>query len=740
MLLPMGSKSLTSTVQSSFVVLLLGVHMAQWEETRPSEDFYRILAPDGQIQREPPDFTDNELIQLYRTFVQTRAFEDKTFRMQRRGELSITARARGEEATPLGSVAALEPGDWCFPSYRQTPASLYWDVPMDRTIASLMGAAPETINEHLPLAADEQPAVNFTPPYVPLAVNVTNAVGSAMTDALTDTDTVTLSYIGDGSTSQGDFHAALNVAGVFDAPAVTICQNNQWAISVPSHQQTAAETFAQKAEAYGVPHERVDGNDVLAVYQKTNEAVKRARSGGGPTFIECVTYRMGEHNTADEESIYRSEQEQEYWADRDPVDRFETYLCEKGLLTDESIATINEDMKARVQEAVDTARAVPASNPERIFDNHLHGESWRKRHQRAELQAEQEGRNPFIANTEEWTPRSATPDRSAGEHGQEMNLVTAVNHTLRQEMACDERVRIAGYDIGPIGGVYRATEGLYDEFGPERVIEMPLSENAILGTAVGMALRGQRVVPEIQFMGFFYPAFGQFMYTLAKMHERSGGQLEVPLTVRIPYGGGIKSSEYHSESTETYLIHTPGVRVVCPSTPSELKGLLTASIQHPDPVMFLEPKKIYRGVTESVPDNEYTLPLDQARCVRMGSDVTLLTWGAMVRHAVTAADAVDGDIEIIDLRSLAPLDVETIVSSVQKTGRCVVLHEARRTLGLGSELAALINKHAFDRLKAPVERATGYDVHFPGHQTEDEYLPDAERTQHAIETVMNYKF
>jgi pyruvate dehydrogenase E1 component beta subunit len=321
-----------------------------------------------------------------------------------------------------------------------------------------------------------------------------------------------------------------------------------------------------------------------------------------------------------------------------------------------------------------------------------------------------------------------------------MNLVTAVNATLRQEMKRDETVRLLGYDIGPIGGVYRATQGLSEEFGEDRVVDAPLSENGIIGTAVGMAMRGCRVVPEIQFMGFFYPAFGQFMYTLVKMYERSGGALEVPLTVRMPYSGGIKSSEYHSESTETYLVHTPGCRVVVPSTPYETKGLLAASIRHDDPVCFLEPKKIYRAGTEPVPEESYTLPLDEARYVRRGEDVTVYTWGAMTRHAKTAADAVDADVEIVDLRTLSPLDVETILASVKKTGRAVVLHEARRTLGLGAEISALVNEYALAHLHAPVKRATGFDVHFPGHQTEDAYLPDDRRARYAIEAVMNYEF
>jgi pyruvate dehydrogenase E1 component beta subunit len=322
----------------------------------------------------------------------------------------------------------------------------------------------------------------------------------------------------------------------------------------------------------------------------------------------------------------------------------------------------------------------------------------------------------------------------------ERNLVETINRTLAAEMRNDDSVRLMGYDIGPIGGVYRTTDGLLEEFGEERVIDTPLSENGILGTAVGMAMRGERVVPEIQFMGFFYPAFGQFMYTFVKMHERSGGNVDVPLTVRMVCGGGVKASEYHSESTESYLVHTPGVRVVYPSGPAEAKGLLAASIRHDDPVVFMEHKKLYRTHREPVPEEAYTLPLDEARIAREGEDVTVLTWGAMVRHAETAAERVDTDVEIVDLRTLSPLDVETVLESVKKTGRCVVFHEARRTLGLGAELAALVNEYAFDRLHAPIRRATGYDVHFPGNVIEDEYLPDADRAQHAIEAVMSYEF
>ena len=375
--------------------------MSTWAEERPSEDFYRVLAPDGTLERKPPEVDEDTLLRFYETFRLTRTLEERVQRLQRRGELSIQARSKGEEATAIGSAAALGADDWIFPSYRQNAALLYWDVPIGRALASLMGAAPETIDEHLPVDPDAAPPVNITPVYVPLAVNVTNAVGSAMADVYAGSDQVSLSYIGDGSTSQGDFHEALNFAGVFDAPAVTVVQNNQWAISVPAHRQTASETFAQKGAAHGVPYERVDGNDVLAVYEKSREAVERARNGDGPTLIECVTYRLVEHNTADEPSVYRNEEQREYWEQRDPLDRFDTYLRERGVLDDAVEQEIEEAVTERVDAGIAAAQSVPATEPQRMFDHHLHAETWTERHQRAELAAEQDGRNPFTDFTGE---------------------------------------------------------------------------------------------------------------------------------------------------------------------------------------------------------------------------------------------------------------------------------------------------------------------------------------------------
>jgi TPP-dependent pyruvate/acetoin dehydrogenase alpha subunit len=370
-----------------------------WSEERPSEDFYQILDSDGTLIEDPPEIDDEELLEWYRVFVGTRTLEEKMLNMQRSGEASLVTQSRGEEATPLGAAAALAPDDWIFYTYRQHPAQLYWETPMARIIASTMGFAPETINENL---GDAETPVTFSPDYTPVGVNVTNAVGTAMADMYNDRETVTLAFVGDGSTSEGSFHDGMNFAGVFEPPVVIICQNNQWAISEPAKRQTGAETFAQKGEAYGVPHERVDGNDVLAVYERTKNAVEQARSSGGPMFIECVTYRMGNHNTSDNADLYRDEEEQkEYWADRDPVDRFETFLRDEGILSDEEKSEIEDEIEEQVSDAVDTARNIPDTEPERMFDHHLHDTPWRERHQRTELQRELNGENPFTDFTGE---------------------------------------------------------------------------------------------------------------------------------------------------------------------------------------------------------------------------------------------------------------------------------------------------------------------------------------------------
>ncbi|MFC7176463.1 alpha-ketoacid dehydrogenase subunit beta [Halosegnis marinus] len=323
---------------------------------------------------------------------------------------------------------------------------------------------------------------------------------------------------------------------------------------------------------------------------------------------------------------------------------------------------------------------------------------------------------------------------------QNLTLVQAVRDGLKGELERDDDVVVFGEDVGKNGGVFRATQGLYDEFGEDRVFDTPLAESGIVGTAVGMAAYGMKPVPEIQFSGFAYPAFDQIVSHAARLRTRSRGRFTVPMTLRMPYGGGIRAPEHHSESKEAFYTHEAGLKVVVPSTPRDTKGLLAASIRDPDPVVFMEPKLIYRAFREEVPDETYTVELGEAAVRREGTDVSVFTWGAMTRPTLEAAENLDGevDVEVVDLRTLSPMDWDTITESFEKTGRAVVVHEAPKTGGLGAEIAATIQEEALLYQEAPVKRVTGFDTPFPLYALEDYYMPEAARIEDGIRETVEF--
>jgi len=335
----------------------------------------------------------------------------------------------------------------------------------------------------------------------------------------------------------------------------------------------------------------------------------------------------------------------------------------------------------------------------------------------------------------------STQDADTAGSTQSLTLVQAVRDGLYGEMERDDSVLVMGEDVGKNGGVFRATQGLYDEFGDERVVDTPLAEAGIVGTAVGMAAYGMRPVPEIQFMGFIYPAFDQIISHAARLRTRSRGRYTCPMVVRAPYGGGIRAPEHHSESKEAFFVHEPGLKVVIPSTPYDTKGLLASAIRDPDPVVFLEPKLIYRAFREEVPDETYTVPLGEAAVRREGADVSVYTWGAMTRPTMEAAEdlAEEGiDCEVVDLRTLSPMDTDTILESFRKTGRAVVVHEAPKTGGLAGEITATIQEEALLYQEAPVKRVTGFDVPFPLYALEDYYLPESARIANGIRETVEF--
>ncbi|MBS3905476.1 MAG: alpha-ketoacid dehydrogenase subunit beta [Syntrophaceae bacterium] len=322
-----------------------------------------------------------------------------------------------------------------------------------------------------------------------------------------------------------------------------------------------------------------------------------------------------------------------------------------------------------------------------------------------------------------------------------LNMVEAINLALREEMERDDRIVILGEDVGREGGVFRVTDGLQARFGDERVVDTPLAEAGIVGTAMGMALYGLRPIAEIQFDGFLYPCLDQITNHIGRIRNRSRGRFTCPLVIRVPYGGGIHAPEHHSESPEAILAHTPGIKVVIPATPNEAKGLLLSSIRDPDPVIFLEPKRIYRAIREEVQEGDFTIPIGKARLVQEGRGVTIIAWGAVVREVLNAVEELKGnkiDMEIIDLRTISPMDVDAIITSIRKTGRAVVVHEAPKTCGLGAEIIALINEKAFLSLQAPIERVTGFDIPVPLLKSEHYYLPNPQRIVAAVKKVMSF--
>ena len=439
---------------------------------------------------------------------------------------------------------------------------------------------------------------------IPIATQLPHAVGHAHAARLAGENLITLVYFGDGATSESDFHSSMNFAGVWKTPTVFLCSNNGWAISMPVRDQTAAASLADKAVGYGMPGVRVDGMDVLAMYAATREAVERARSGGGPTLIEAVTYRYGPHATADDPTLYRTEEEVRAWRAKDPLVRFKRYLVAQGLWSDEIDEQVDAE-SVKFDEALAEIEARPEPAREETI-RHTYARVPEDLARQFRTALRREGSQPSaVAPGELWRiGYDALPDGPTSR----WTMAQAINAALFEIMERHQDAVVIGEDVGMTGGVFRITEGLLDGYGAERVIDTPLCETGIAGTAVGMAIGGARPVVEIQFDGFVYPAFDQIVSHMARFRFRTRSNVSLPIVVRWPNGGGIAPHEFHADSPEAYFVHTPGLTVVIPSTPVDAKGLLAAAVESPDPVLFLEPKVLYRAGREDVPTDYYTLP------------------------------------------------------------------------------------------------------------------------------------
>lgn len=687
----------------------------------------QLLTPAGVLVGPNPGLDDKELVELYRLMVISRDFDRRAVAAQRQGRIGTYAMLEGHEAVQIGSAMAFGPDDFIYPGYREHGVQLAFNMPHDVILSYWRGHPNKDWD------VDRYRMMTIT---VPIASQLPHAVGHAYAARMRGESVVTGTYFGDGATSETDFHSGLNFAGVWNTPTVFICANNGYAISVPYEKQTASESIAQKAIAYGIPGVRVDGMDALAMYQVTKDAVERARNGDGPTLIEAICYRYGPHATADDPTRYRSAEEVEAWRPRDPVDRMRRLLERRRLWNEEQ------------QEALLAESGVQ-------FDSAL-----------ARLErAEQPGRADIIRHTYDRIPRILEEqlhdlERLAGEQetafdaadlwpiadevapsgpNESWTMAEAINAAMRHGMEQDDDMVILGEDVGLAGGVFRLTEGLQESFGEERVIDSPLNESGILGTAIGMAVSGTRVIAEVQFEGFVYPAFDQIASHLGRIRFRSRGHASVPVVLRFPNGAGIGAHEHHCDSPEAYFAHAPGLVVAIPSTPTDAKGLMAAALESPDPVVFMEPKVLYRAEREDVPTDHFTIPLGKARVRRGGTDVTIVSYGAMVPLSLRAAEAVAAEgisVEVIDLRTIYPWDFETVAASIGKTGHLLLVQEPQRSGGVAAEIAATVAERCGYSLEAPIRRLAATDAPWPQFNIEKHALLNETQIVAAIrETV-----
>jgi 2-oxoisovalerate dehydrogenase E1 component len=689
-----------------------------------STEAIQIIDPAGNLVTDDPGLDPTVYETMYKNMVLARELDRRMLALQRQGRIGTYAMLEGHEAVQIGSAMALRPDDFVFPSYREHGVQVTHGLPIEVLLAYWKG---------LPNSGWDMDKYKSAIVTVPIATQLPHAVGFSYFRRLQGDDTVAAVYFGDGATSEVDFHSGMNFAGVWKTPTVFICANNLYAISVPYRQQTASETIAQKAQAYGFEGIRVDGMDPVAVYLATKRAVNKARRGEGPTLIEALTYRYGPHATADDPTLYRSDDEVAEWRKKDPIDRLRRFLEKRGELDDRAAEKVAMEVRDSVNSAIAAIEAEPLPErddavrhafhriPEHVVD---------QLHQMQRAHGEPETR---FSPEEIWTiGEDPVPDGPTAS----MNMAEAINLALHQAMELDSATVVLGEDVAQAGGVFRITEGLLDEFGSERVIDTPLNESGIVGTAVGMALAGGRPIAEIQFEGFVYPAFDQIVSHLGRYRYRTRGHSTVPVVVRMPNGAGIGAHEHHCDSPEAYFVHAPGLVVICPSTAYDAKGLLTAALEGSDPVVFLEPKVLYRAKREEVPSGRYTIPIGRARVRRTGSDLTLVTYGGMVPVALAAAERSGVSVEVIDLRTLFPWDRETVLSSVAETGRLLLVQEPQGSAGVAAEVAAVVAEESLYDLQAPIGRVTGFDVPWPQFAIEKHALIDTDRVLAGIRQVM----
>ncbi len=703
-----------------------------------------------------------QLIEFYRLMYLSRRTDDREIQLKKQQKIFFQISCAGHEALLVAAGMAMKPGyDWFFPYYRDRAICLALGNTVEEQLLQAVGAAddPASGGRQMPSHWTSK-RLNIVSPSSSTATQCLHAVGCAeagryftahpeaakkpsgaldyreFKDVQFHADEVTYVSIGEGSTSQGEFWESLNTASNAKLPVVYVVEDNGYAISTPVEANTPGGNISRLIANFPNFHfAEVDGTDAIASYKAMAEAVAYCRAGLGPALVHGHVVRPYSHSQSDDETHYRSAEELQTDALRDPVLKMQTWLMREGILDEQGINDLERKVDDEVQRATDRALAAVLAQPESIL-KHVYSEDLKPTDARFEAQPQ--------------------PTSDTAEH----TMLDLINHCLKDEMRRDERIVVFGEDVADAtrdaelragklkgkGGVFKVTHGLQKEFGNDRVWNSPLAEANIVGRAIGMAARGLKPVVEIQFFDYIWPAMHQMRNELALMRWRSNGAFSCPLVMRVPAGGYLTGgSIYHSQSGESIFTHTPGVRIVMPSNALDAIGLLRTAIRCDDPVLFLEHKNLYRSVfgRAMYPGPEYTIPFGKAAIVKEGKDLTVVTYGAVVPRALQAAQRMERElgvsVELLDLRSLSPYDWEAIASSVKKTSKVIVAHEDMRSWGYGAEIAARIGEELFDSLDAPVRRVGAMDT-FVGYQPllEDVILPQERHLFEAMRELAGY--
>lgn len=624
-------------------------------------------------------FKKETLLHLYEHLVRPRLIEEKMLNLLRQGRISKWFSGIGQEAIAVGAACALLPDEIIFTMHRNLGVFTAREMPLDRLFCQWQGKRlgyTKARDRSFHFGAMEHHIVGMISHLGP---QLSLAAGVALAHKIRKEGRVSLAFTGEGATSEGEFHEALNVAAVWKLPVIFLIENNGYGLSTTTNEQYACKNLVDRAAGYGMRGVQIDGNNILEVYSTIRKLAEEMRENPEPVLLECMTFRMRGHEEASG-TKYVPQELMDAWAKKDPLENYEKWLLKEGILSEERRKSIREGYKKDILRAVE----VMFNEPEPVADT-----------------AEE------LADVYAPAPPAVAPTAPA----RELRFIDAITDGLRTAMQRHPELVLMGQDIAGYGGVFKITQGFLDEFGHDRVRNTPICESAIVGIGLGMGLKGMKSMVEMQFADFATCGFNQIVNNLAKLHWRWGQNADV--VVRMPTGAGTGAGPFHSQSNEAWFTHVPGLKVVYPSTPEDAKGLLLAAFEDPNPVMFFEHKALYRSESGLVPEGFYTTEIGKARQVRTGHDVSILTYGLGVRWAEKAADDMGLDADIVDLRSLVPLDYEAIAASVRRTNRVLILHEDTMFGGIGGEISAWITENLFEHLDAPVLRAASLDTPVP---------------------------